>query len=150
MRQTLWAILAGLLFGAGLAVSQMANPAKVLAFLDVGAIPAGGWDPSLALVMGGALVVTFFGFRLARGRDRPIAADAFEFPMRRDIDGRLAAGSALFGIGWGLVGYCPGPAIASLAWGRVETVAFVLAMIAGMVIWRRTLGIRTEAPVSAR
>ena len=150
MRQTLWAILAGLLFGAGLAVSQMANPAKVLAFLDVGAIPAGGWDPSLAFVMAGALAVTFFGYRLVRRRERPLAADAFDFPTRRDIDGRLIAGSAIFGIGWGLVGYCPGPAIASLAWGRIETVVFVLAMIAGMVIWRRTLGVRTEAPVSAR
>jgi hypothetical protein len=150
MRQIFWAVLAGLLFGAGLAVSQMANPAKVLAFLDVGAIPSGGWDPSLALVMVGALIVTFFGFAIARRRERPLAADRFEWPTRRDIDARLVAGSVLFGVGWGLVGYCPGPAIASLAWGRSETIVFVLAMIAGMVIWRRTLGTRTGAPVSAR
>ena len=150
MRQTFWAILAGLLFGAGLAVSQMANPAKVLAFLDLGAIPSGGWDPSLALVMVGALIVTFIGFMFARRLDKPLAAERFEWPTRRDIDARLVAGSVLFGIGWGVVGYCPGPAIASLAWGRIETVAFVLAMIAGMVIWRRTLGMRTEAAVSAR
>jgi len=150
MRQTVWAILAGLLFGAGLAVSQMANPAKVLAFLDVGAIPSGGWDPSLALVMAGALAVTFVGFRLARTRTKPLAGERFEWPTRTDIDARLVAGSAIFGIGWGLVGYCPGPAIASLAWGRSETIVFVLAMIAGMVIWRRTLGTPKAASVSVR
>jgi uncharacterized membrane protein YedE/YeeE len=150
MRQTIWAILAGLLFGAGLAVSQMADPAKVLAFLDVGAIPSGGWDPSLALVMAGALAVSFVGFRIARARARPLAADRFEWPTRTDIDARLVTGSAIFGIGWGLVGYCPGPAIASLAWGRTETIVFVLAMIAGMVIWRRTLGMPKDAAVSAR
>ena len=150
MRQTIWAILAGLLFGAGLAVSQMANPAKVLAFLDVGAIPSGGWDPSLALVMAGALAVSFVGFRIARARARPLAAERFEWPTRTDIDTRLVAGSAIFGIGWGLVGYCPGPAIASLAWGRTETIVFALAMIAGMVIWRRTLGMPKDAAVSAR
>jgi uncharacterized membrane protein YedE/YeeE len=118
----------------------MANPAKVLAFLDVGAIPAGGWDPSLAFVMAGALAVTFVGFRMLGGRDRPLAADRFQWPTRRDIDRPLILGAAMFGIGWGLVGYCPGPAIASLAWGRSETIVFVLAMFAGMVIWRRTLG----------
>ncbi len=150
MRRTIWAILAGLLFGAGLAVSQMANPAKVLAFLDVGAIPSGGWDPSLAFVMAGALVVSFVGFRMARARAKPLAAERFEWPTSTDIDGRLVAGSAIFGIGWGLVGYCPGPAIASLAWGRTETVVFVLAMAAGMVIWRRTLGMPKETAVSAR
>ncbi|MDZ4735030.1 MAG: YeeE/YedE family protein [Rhodospirillaceae bacterium] len=150
MRQIVWAVLAGLLFGAGLAVSQMANPAKVLAFLDIGAIPSGGWDPSLAVVLVGALIVTFPGFVLARRLNKPLVAERFEWPTRRDIDVRLVAGSVLFGVGWGLVGYCPGPAIASLAWGRVETVIFVLAMIAGMVIWRRTLGPKTDAPVSAR
>ncbi|MEX1110095.1 MAG: DUF6691 family protein [Dongiaceae bacterium] len=150
MRQTFWAILAGLLFGAGLGVSQMANPAKVLAFLDVGAIPSGGWDPSLALVMVGALIVTFAGFAVARRLNKPLAAERFEWPARRDIDARLVAGSVLFGIGWGVVGYCPGPAIASLAWARSETIAFVLAMIAGMVIWRRTLGSSNKAPVSVR
>jgi len=146
MRQTFWAALGGLLFGAGLAVSQMANPAKVLAFLDLGAIPAGGWDPSLAFVMAGALAVTFVGYRVVRGRPKPLAAERFEWPTRRDIDARLIAGSALFGIGWGLVGYCPGPAIASLAWGRTETVVFVLAMMAGMVVYRRTLGMPRPAP----
>jgi uncharacterized membrane protein YedE/YeeE len=150
MRQTLWAIAAGLLFGVGLAVSQMANPEKVLAFLDLGAIPAGGWDPSLAFVMAGALVVTFAGFRLARSRAKPLAAERFEWPTRRDIDAKLVAGSAIFGVGWGLVGYCPGPAVASLAWGRSETIVFVLAMVAGMVIWRRTLGMPAAASVSAR
>jgi uncharacterized membrane protein YedE/YeeE len=150
MRQTLWAIAAGLLFGVGLAVSQMANPEKVLAFLDLGAIPAGGWDPSLAFVMAGALVVTFLGFRMARGRAKPLAAERFEWPTRRDIDAKLVAGSAIFGVGWGLVGYCPGPAVASLAWGRSETIVFVLAMVAGMVIWRRTLGMPAAASVSAR
>lgn len=126
--------LAGLLFGAGLAISQMVDPAKVLAFLDVGAIPSGSWDPSLALVMGGALVVAAIGFRLAAARSRPIQADTFQLPTRREIDWRLASGAVLFGVGWGLVGYCPGPAIASLVYGLGDTVIFVVAMVVGMAL----------------
>jgi hypothetical protein len=130
--------LAGLLFGAGLAISQMVDPAKVLAFLDVGAIPSGGWDPSLAFVMGGALAVAALGFRLAAARSRPLQAPVFHLPTRRDIDWRLASGAVLFGVGWGLVGYCPGPAIASLVYGLGDTVVFVVAMVAGMALYHLT------------
>ncbi len=136
MAAVLVSLAAGLVFGAGLAVSQMVSPAKVLAFLDLGAIPAGGWDPSLALVMTGALAVAAAGFRLVARRARPLCAPAFHLPQRRAIDARLVAGALLFGAGWGLVGYCPGPAIASLAYGRWQTAVFVLAMLAGMLLHR--------------
>jgi len=129
-------LVAGLLFGAGLVVSQMANPAKVLGFLDVGAIAAGGWDPSLAFVMAGGLAVTLIGYRLVFARGRPLAAERFQLPATNVIDARLIAGSAIFGVGWGLVGYCPGPALAALAFGNGATVIFVLAMIAGMALYR--------------
>ncbi|MBX6322146.1 MAG: YeeE/YedE family protein [Rhodospirillaceae bacterium] len=146
MAALLAALGAGLLFGAGLAVSQMVSPAKVLAFLDLGAIPQGDWDPSLALVMAAALAVAAAGFRLAAVRARPLCAPAFHVPARRKIDARLGAGALLFGAGWGLVGYCPGPAIASLAYGRQETAVFVLAMLAGMLL-HRLLFERGAAPV---
>jgi uncharacterized membrane protein YedE/YeeE len=106
----------------------MANPAKILNFLDL----AGTWDPSLAFVMGGAVFVTFVGFRLALRRERPLLAPNFHLPTRTDIDGRLIAGPALFGIGWGLGGYCPGPALTALGLGAAGTLAFVPAMFAGM------------------
>ena len=137
MAHALGALLAGLLFGLGLAVSQMINPAKVLAFLDI----AGRWDPSLAFVMIGALAVTALGYRLALQRAAPILADRFEVPTAREIDRRLLAGAVLFGIGWGLVGFCPGPAIASLAFGVKESLIFAAAMLAGMALFR--LGNRT-------
>ncbi len=124
--------LAGLLFGAGLVLSQMVDPAKVLGFLDV----AGAWDPSLALVMVGALAVTALGYRLSFGLGRPLAAGRFQLPTRTDIDRPLLLGAVLFGLGWGIAGYCPGPAIASLAFGRPEIVVFVVAMLAGMAAWR--------------
>lgn len=152
MPALLVSLLAGLLFGAGLAVSQMVDPAKVLGFLDVGAIPAGGWDPSLAFVMAGALAVAAVGFRLAAARARPVCAAAFHMPSRRDIDVRLVAGSVLFGAGWGLVGYCPGPAIASLAYGLGDTVIFVIAMLAGMGLYTLAFerGARVGASASGR
>lgn len=125
------ALIAGILFGAGLAVSQMVNPAKVLAFLDI----FGRWDPSLAFVMGGALAVTFVGYRWVLGRDRPIYADSFRLPAAQDVDARLLSGAAVFGVGWGLVGFCPGPALASLAFGRIESVLFILAMLAGAALY---------------
>lgn len=131
MIRQLTALIAGLLFGAGLAISQMVNPDKVLSFLDL----AGRWDPSLALVMGGALAVTFFGYRVVLGRDRPVFADRFELPAARGVDSRLLTGAAIFGVGWGLVGFCPGPALASLAFGRIESVLFILAMLAGAVLY---------------
>ncbi|WP_366556311.1 DUF6691 family protein [Aquibaculum sediminis] len=130
-------LFAGLLFGIGLTVSQMVNPEKVLAFLDFGGIATGTWDPSLGLVMGAALLFAAPGFYIARRREAPILGDRFEIPQRRDLDGRLIGGALLFGAGWGLVGYCPGPAIAGLAFGRMETVIFVVAMLLGMLAYRR-------------
>ena len=132
MAQMLVAALAGLLFGAGLTVAQMINPAKVLAFLDFGGIADGSWDPSLALVMAGALVVTYAGYALTFRRRRPVSAAEFSLPTNRRIDWRLLAGAALFGAGWGLVGYCPGPAIAGLGLGATKTIVFVAAMVVGM------------------
>lgn len=130
----LGALLAGIVFGIGLAVSQMINPAKVLAFLDF----AGRWDPSLALVMAGALAVAFVGFRAVFRRPAPLLAARFEVPAVREIDARLLAGAILFGIGWGLVGFCPGPALASLAHGSKGSIIFVAAMAAGAWLHKAT------------
>jgi uncharacterized membrane protein YedE/YeeE len=132
MGAILAALLSGLLFGAGLVVSQMVDPAKVQGFLDFGGIPAGAWDPSLAFVMAGALAITAPGYWLVLRRTAPVAAPKFLVPTRKDIDARLVSGAALFGIGWGLAGYCPGPAVAALAFGRAETAVFVVAMLLGM------------------
>lgn len=118
----------GLLFGVGLIVSGMSNPAKVLNFLDL----AGTFDPSLAFVMGGAVLVAFVGFRLVLVRERPLLAPRFQLPTRTDIDTRLIVGPALFGIGWGLGGFCPGPAFTALSLAAPGTLAFVPAMLAGM------------------
>lgn len=128
MVRILMAFAAGLLFGAGLVLSQMVNPAKVLGFLDL----AGDWDPSLAFVMLGAVPVAAMGYGVARRLAKPLCATAFAEPARRPIDRRLAGGAVLFGIGWGLVGYCPGPALAALGWGAPPTILFVAAMLAGM------------------
>lgn len=136
MARIVAALIAGAVFGAGLAVSEMVDPAKVLAFLDFGGIPAGAWDPSLALVMVGALAVTAVGYRIALGRPRPVLAESFAVPGRREVDRPLLLGALLFGAGWGLVGYCPGPAVAALAYGAEKTVGFVLAMLAGMALHR--------------
>lgn len=125
-------LLAGMLFGAGLTLSQMVNPVKVIGFLDFAGIADGSWDPSLAFVMVGALAVTFAGYRYALALGRPLAAPEFHLPTRTDIDARLAIGAALFGAGWGLAGYCPGPALASLAFGRIEVLVFVLTMLVGI------------------
>ena len=129
------ALFSGALFGLGLAVSGMANPQKVIGFLDV----SGDWDPTLALVMGGALLVALPAFRWIFGRRRPVLAENFEIPTK-EIDARLVGGSALFGVGWGLSGFCPGPAVVALvpalAAGILPVFAFVCAMIAGMVIYQ--------------
>ncbi|MDQ4126849.1 MAG: YeeE/YedE family protein [Actinomycetota bacterium] len=109
----------------------MMNPAKVIGFLDV----AGDWDPTLAFVMGGALLVTIPAFRLVLGRPRPILADGFALPTGGALDGRLLGGAALFGVGWGLSGFCPGPAVAALVTGLAPVFAFVAAMLAGMVLY---------------
>ena len=118
----------GLLFGVGLIVSGMGNPAKVLNFLDL----FGTFDPSLAFVMGGAVVVAFIGYRLVLARPAPLLAARFQVPTRTDIDARLLVGPALFGIGWGLGGFCPGPAFTALGLGAPGTLVFVPAMLAGM------------------
>ncbi|MFM1814142.1 MAG: hypothetical protein RLZ98_837 [Pseudomonadota bacterium] len=126
----IWAsLVSGLLFGAGLTISQMINPAKVIGFLDF----AGNWDPTLAVVMGAALAVSAIGFRFVKQLANPLAAHNFQLPTRRDIDFNLIAGAVLFGVGWGLAGYCPGPAIAGLAMGMWQIAAFVAAMIGGML-----------------
>jgi len=130
MAQMLVAAIAGIVFGLGLAISQMVDPAKVLAFLDL----AGDWDPSLAFVMGGAVAVSLVAFRYSLRRRAPLLARSFALPEVSGIDARLLAGAALFGAGWGLVGFCPGPAIASFAFGQVESVLFVAAMAAGMAV----------------
>ena len=132
MRTLVAAFLAGTLFGLGLTVSRMIDPAKVLGFLDI----AGSWDPSLALVMAGALLVMAPAYRIARGRRRPLAAQAFHIPERRDVDAQLILGAVVFGVGWGLVGLCPGPAVSGLALLRYEVGVFVLAMLAGMAAQR--------------
>lgn len=125
------AFLAGLIFGLGLTLSQMVNPAKVLAFLDV----FGDWDPSLAFVMGAALLVTAIGYRLVWRRKMPVFEPSFELPGNREIDSRLAIGAVLFGLGWGLVGLCPGPAIAAIAIGGMPALIFLVAMTSGMVFF---------------
>lgn len=131
MLRHLSALVAGLIFGLGLVISQMINPAKVISFLDV----FGSWDPSLAFVMGGGLIVTAIGYRLVWRNPKPFAVDKFQIPGNRTIDKRLAIGAILFGIGWGLVGLCPGPAITALLIGGIPTVIFLGAMIAGMIIF---------------
>lgn len=131
MGRNITALVAGLIFGLGLTVSEMVNPAKVLAFLDL----FGNWDPSLAFVMGGALIVTAIGYRLAWTRPKPVFAERFEVPGNRQIDTRLALGAVLFGVGWGLVGLCPGPAISALTFGGVPVIVFLVAMAAGMAIF---------------
>ncbi len=130
MLRTLVALLAGTLFGLGLAISGMMNPAKVVGFLDV----AGDWDPTLAFVMGGALLVTIPAFRLILGRQRPVLAYDFALPKGTALDARLLGGAALFGVGWGLSGFCPGPAVTALVTGLTPVFAFVAAMLAGMVL----------------
>lgn len=126
--RALTALISGALFGIGLTLSQMVDPSKVLAFLNL----TGNWDPSLMLVMGGGLTVAALGYRLRGGRVRPWFADAFKLPERRDLDARLLGGAALFGLGWGLAGYCPGPALASIALGSPEALIFLPAMLLGM------------------
>ena len=123
---------AGLLFGLGLIVSQMVNPAKVLSFLDI----FGSWDPSLAFVMGGAVAVSALGYVYAKRRGVPVLAPRLEIPTCRDLEPRLLTGAALFGMGWGLVGLCPGPALTILPLGLWQVAVFVAAMLTGMVIFR--------------
>jgi uncharacterized membrane protein YedE/YeeE len=132
MKSLVPAIVVGLIFGAGLALSDMINPARVLAFLDV----AGDWDPTLAFVLGGALIPSAMGYWLSRRMKRPLFDQQFRIPQNRTVEPKLLAGAAIFGIGWGLAGFCPGPAIAALGFGLWQPWLFVLAMVAGMLAHR--------------
>lgn len=132
MLRMLTALVAGTLFGLGLAVSEMVNPEKVIGFLDV----AGDWDPTLAFVLGGALLVAFPAFRLILKRRSPVLARDFDLPTDKHVDARLLGGSALFGTGWGLSGFCPGPAVTALASGFLPVFVFVAAMVAGMAAYK--------------
>ncbi|MBS4009901.1 MAG: YeeE/YedE family protein [Roseovarius sp.] len=123
------ALFVGLVFGVGIAISGMINPAKVLNFFDI----AGTWDPSLIFVMGGALLTTFVGYRVVLGRPNPILEPKFKLPTKTVIDTRLIGGSAVFGLGWGIAGFCPGAAIPALGSGKYEVLAFVVALLSG--IW---------------
>lgn len=131
--RALASLLCGFIFGWGLFLSGMIRPDKVLNFLDVLAIPSGGWDPSLAVVMAVALVVAFFGYRLARPR-KPVFDTLNQWPAQTAIDRPLIAGAALFGVGWGLVGLCPGPAIENLTSLSMPVIVFVVAMAIGMLV----------------
>jgi uncharacterized protein len=136
-------LLSGLVFGAGLLISGMVKPTKVLAFLDI----FGAWDPSLAVVMVAALAVSAPGFMLANGRSRPLLAAQSVWPTKKQIDRPLFVGAALFGVGWGLVGLCPGPALESLATLSPGVIAFVAAMAVGMIlqnIWQRSRAIASR------
>ena len=126
------AYLSGLIFGIGIMISGMANPAKVVNFFDL----FGTWDPSLALVMGGALLVTFVGYRLILRRRAPLLDQQFHLPTRTDLDARLIGGSAVFGIGWGIAGFCPGGALPAIGTGRAEVLIFVAALVAGIYLAR--------------
>lgn len=132
MARVLAALLIGLVFGTGIALSGMINPAKVLNFFDV----AGSWDPSLAFVMGGALAVTAIGYRLVLKRPAPLLDARFHLPARRDIDLPLLAGAGLFGIGWGIAGFCPGGSIPALGLGEPAALIFVAAMACGIAATR--------------
>ena len=129
--QRIFEFLIGLLFGLGLILSGMSNPGKVLGFLDL----AGHWDPSLAFVMGGAILVGLIAFQVARKRTQTFLGGALKLPNRTDIDKRLVLGSLTFGVGWGLAGFCPGPALVSLGSGQIKGLIFVAAMVAGMGIY---------------
>ncbi|MFA3916998.1 DUF6691 family protein [Ruegeria hyattellae] len=128
----IYALITGLVFGLGIAISGMMDPTKVLNFFDF----AGAWDPSLAFVMGGALVVTSIGYRLAWKRSAPLFEGRFQVPTGTDIDKKLVGGSALFGIGWGIAGFCPGAAIPALGTGRWEVALFLLAVVVGFFLRR--------------
>ena len=132
MLRTVVNLFAGTLFGLGLTVSGMVDPAKILGFLDF----AGEWDPTLGFVMGGALLVAIPAFRLILRRPHPLLSDEFDLPTKKEVDSRLLAGSAIFGLGWGLAGFCPGPAVAALASGLAPVFAFVAAMVAGMAAYK--------------
>ena len=130
MRENLVALITGAIFGLGLCISQMTNPDKVLAFLDI----TGQWDPSLMLVMGGALAVSFITFRQILSRPKPVVTEEFYLPEKKSLDRQLLAGAIIFGIGWGLIGYCPGPAITALGFLKLEPIVVVVSIIIGSFV----------------
>lgn len=130
--RTFLTLLTGALFGTGIAMSGMANPAKVINFFDV----AGSWDPSLAFVMGGAVIVTFIGYRLVLQRPKPVFEPTFDIPQNRKLDAKLLTGAGIFGVGWGLAGFCPGGALPALGTLDSRVILFVVALIAGMFATR--------------
>lgn len=132
MKQSVAALICGLIFGAGIAISGMANPAKVLNFFDI----FGTWDPSLAFVMGGALVVTAIGYRFVLKQPAPMLDASFHLPTKRTLDVRLLGGAALFGVGWGIGGFCPGGSIPAIGLGKIEALIFVIAMMIGVALAR--------------
>lgn len=135
------ALLTGLLFGTGLLLSGMANPDKVLSFLDL----AGAWDPSLALVMGGAVAVGMIAFAFAGQRTTSLLGEPMRIPTRTDLDHRLILGSLGFGVGWGLAGFCPGPALVAVGAGEVKALVFVVAMLSGMALYEWLEAARAKA-----
>lgn len=139
------AYLIGLLFGLGIVISGMVNPAKVLNFFDL----VGSWDPSLIFVMGGALVTTLIGYRIVLKRNAPLLATRFTVPTSTSIDASLIGASALFGVGWGIAGFCPGGALPALGTGRIEVVIFVAAMIAGILGTRLLMRLSAAGPSAA-
>ncbi len=140
----------GLIFGLGLVVAGMSDPAKVLNFLDIAALAAGTWDPSLAFVLAGAIAVTFIGFRLVLKRPQPVFGEKFHLPTTTELDARIIAGPAIFGVGWGLAGFCPGPAFTALGGGTSAALIFVIAMLVGMVAARWFANRRSLAGLAAR
>ena len=145
------AAVSGALFGAGLYVSQMVDPLKVLRFLDFGAIQSGGWDPSLAFVIGPAIIVMFIAVRLGRRRQAPLFDTNFHEPEYKKVDKRLVGGAALFGIGWGMAGICPGPAISLIAFLPDNLWIFLLAMFAGSLAGSGLIpNHRLQSPENAR
>jgi uncharacterized protein len=126
----------GLTFGLGLLISGMSDPAKVLNFLDLAGIGSGNWDPSLAFVMAGAIAVTFVGFEWVLRQPQPLFGEEFHLPVKRELDLRIISGPAIFGVGWGLAGFCPGPAFTALGFGSAAAVMFVAAMMVGMLLAR--------------
>lgn len=134
----------GLIFGIGILVSGMASPAKVLNFFDI----AGTWDPSLMFVMGGAVIVTFIGYRLVLQRTAPVLETSFRLPSAKHVDLRLVAGSAIFGLGWGIAGFCPGAALPALGTGRPDVMIFVAGLVAGLVATRLVIGLASK-PVAS-
>ncbi len=140
MPRILVSLVSGLLFGAGLILSGMVDPARVLGFLDFAAIGSGTWDPTLAFVLGGALAVSIPGYWLARRRAQPVLDRTSHVPAPGPLTPRLILGSVLFGIGWGLVGFCPGPALTALGAGEAKAAIFVAAMAAGMWVFGKTAG----------